>query len=199
MQVDLDITDDIALLRMDDGKKNAMTVEAMTKINAALDEAEAKARAIILAGRPGSFCAGFDLATMTGDDVEAIFALGQGGARLATRLYAQPKPVVAACTGHAFTIGAFWLLASDTRIGERGAFKFGFNETVMGMVLPAWSLELLKARINPTLFVPTVAQSRIYDPEGAVQAGILDQLVEEGESVNAAVETAKAQIGRAHV
>jgi enoyl-CoA hydratase len=101
-----------------------------------------------------------------------------------------PPACTVACTGHAFTIGAFWLLACDTRIGETGDFKFGFNETAMGMVLPPWSMELLKARINPTLFVPTVTQSRIYDPEGAVQAGILDSLVGEGESVAAAMQIA---------
>lgn len=99
-------------------------------------------------------------------------------------------PIVAACTGHAFTIGAFWLLACDTRIGETGNFKFGFNETAMGMVLPPWAMELLKARINPTLFVPTVTQSRIYDPEGAVQAGILDSLVDAGAAVDMAMQTA---------
>ena len=188
MDIDLSITDDIALITMDDGKKNAMTVDGLEKINSALDEAEGKAKAIVLAGRPGAFCAGFDLATMTGDDMEAIIALGTNGGLLATRLYAMEKPLLAACTGHAFTIGAFWLLACDTRIGEDGRFKFGFNETAMGMVLPPWAMELLKARINPTLFVPTVTQSRIYDPQGAVD--MFDRVVSEGDSVQAALAVA---------
>lgn len=190
MDITLSISDDIALVTLDDGKKNAINLDGLTAINAALDEAEEKAKAIVIAGRPGSFCAGFDLATMTSGDIEAITALGTEGGLLATRLYGIGKPLVAACTGHAFTIGAFWLLACDTRIGENGSFKFGFNETAMGMVLPAWPLELLKARINPTLFIPTVTQARIYDPEGAVQAGILDTLVAEGESVDAALAAA---------
>jgi enoyl-CoA hydratase len=190
MQVELEISNEIALITFDDGKKNAFTLEGLTAINTALDEAEARAKAIVLAGRPGSFCAGFDLATMTSGDVDAITALGQTGGRLAARLYAQPKPLLAACTGHAFTIGAFCLLACDTRIGEQGAFKFGFNETAMGMVMPAWGFELLKARINPHKFIPTVTQSQIYGPEGAVEAGILDELVEEGK----AIETAMAMV-----
>ncbi len=190
MDVSTNISDDIALIQWDDGKKNAMTLDGLASINAALDEADEKAKAIVLAGRPGSFCAGFDLATMTSGDIDAIMALGMAGGRLAARLYAEPKPLVAACTGHAFTIGAFWLLACDTRIGEQGAYKFGFNETAMGMVLTPWSFELLKARINPALFVPTVTQSRIYDPQGAVQAGILDELVDEGAAVDAALAAA---------
>ncbi len=190
MEVTLGITDEIALITLDDGKKNAITLDALKDINAALDEADDKAKAIVLAGRPGSFCAGFDLATMTGGDMDAIIALGTNGGLLAARLYAQPKPLVAACTGHAFTIGAFWLLACDTRIGESGNFKFGFNETAMGMVLTPWSLELIKARINPMKMVPTLVQSRIYDPAGALEAGFLDTVVEEGQAVEIALKAA---------
>ncbi len=192
MDVSTNVSDDIALIQWDDGKKNAMTLDGLAGINDALDEADDKADAVVLAGRPGSFCAGFDLATMTGGDMAAITALGTAGGRMAARLYGESKPLVAACTGHAFTIGAFWLLACDTRIGERGAFKYGFNETAMGMSMPAWGLELLKARINPTQFVPTVTQSRIYDPAGAVRSGILDELVDEGGAIGTALASAAA-------
>ena len=190
MDVTLELTDTIALITLNDGKKNAITLDAIRNINTALDEAEADASAIVLAGRPGSFCAGFDLATMTSGDMEAIRALGLGGGRIAHRLYGIGKPLLAACTGHAFTIGAFWLLACDTRIGERGKFKFGFNETQMGMVLGLWSIELLKARINPMLYLPTVAQAKIYDPDGAVTAGLLDSVVDGGEAISAAMDAA---------
>ena len=190
MNIDLAITEDVALITMDDGKKNAITVEALKDLNAALDKAEADARAIVLSGRPGSFCAGFDLNVMTGGDMNAIIELGTGGGRLATRLYGMGMPLVAACTGHAFTIGAFWLLACDTRIGERGNFKMGFNETKMGMPLTGWPVELLKARINPTRFVATVAQAEIYDPESAIDVGLLDSVVNEGASVEAALAKA---------
>jgi len=190
MDVTLELSDTIALITLNDGKKNAITLDAIRNINTALDEAEADASAIVLAGRPGSFCAGFDLATMTSGDMEAIRALGLGGGRIAHRLYGIGKPLLAACTGHAFTIGAFWLLACDTRIGERGKFKFGFNETQMGMVLGLWSIELLKARINPMVYLPTVAQAKIYDPDGAVTAGLLDSVVDEGEAISAAMDAA---------
>ena len=192
LDVTLELSQNIALITLDDGKKNAITLDAISDINSALDKAEADAGAIVLAGRPGSFCAGFDLATMTGGDMEAIGALGNGGGRLAYRLYALGKPLLAACTGHAFTIGAFWLLACDTRIGEAGKFKFGFNETQMGMVLGPWSLELLKARINPMLYVPTVAQARLYDPEGAMDVGLLDAVLGESEAIPATLEAAGA-------
>ena len=190
MDVRLDISVGIARIRLDDGKKNAITPGALDDIGTALDEAEATADALVLVGRPGSFCAGFDIATMTGGDRKAQLALGLGGARIALRLYQYAKPLVAACTGHAFTIGALWLLASDTRIGEAGPFKLAMTETKMGMTLPPWALELLKARIAPTHFVPVVTQSKVYSPTEAVAAGFLDEVVPAGEAEGRAVELA---------
>ncbi|MEM7017173.1 MAG: crotonase/enoyl-CoA hydratase family protein [Pseudomonadota bacterium] len=190
MDITLDIQDDVALIKMDDGKKNAITQEALAGIEQSLDEAAEKANAVVLAGRPGSFCAGFDLATMTGSDREATAALGQRGGRMALRLYSFPKPLLAACTGHAFTIGAIWMAACDTRIGESGDFKFGMVETKMGMVLPSWAIEPLKARLNPMHFVAAIAQSKLYDAADAVNAGFLDSLVPEGQAIEATLAEA---------
>lgn len=190
MNVTLNLSDDLACITLDDGKKNAITTEAVTDINDALDEADEKAKAIVIAGRPGSFCAGFDMATLMGDDPEAAMSLALGGTRLVLRLYEDPKPVVAACTGHAFTIGAFWLLACDTRIGEAGNFKLGFNETAMGMNLGPWCLAIMKSRINTSYLVSTIAQGKLYNPEQAVRAGILDELAAEGASIEAALKEA---------
>ena len=186
MEIQLDLQDGVALVTMDDGKKNAITPEALVDLNAALDKAEADANTLVLAGRPGSFCAGFHLPTMTSGDVAAITALGTGGGKIALRLWSFPKPVVAACTGHAFTIGGIWLCTADTRIGEQGAFKIGMTETKMGMGLGPWALAPLQARLNPQLWVPSIVQARVYDPDGAVQAGFLDEVVPAGEAVGRA-------------
>jgi enoyl-CoA hydratase len=190
MQVGFEINGGVALITMDDGKKNAITPTATQEILAALEDAEANASALVLAGRPGAFCAGFDLATMTSGDKESIASLATGGARILLKLYSMGMPLVAAGTGHAFTIGALWLLACDTRIGERGNYKFGMNETVMGMVLPDWALEVLKARVNPMFFLPVVTQAVTLCPEEAVQAGFLDKVVDEGRALEIAQSTA---------
>ena len=99
----------------------------------------------MLAGRPGAFCAGFDLATMMGGDLDAIRTVAVVGAEIALRLRSCPKPVVAACTGHTFTIGVIWLCASDTRVGARGDFWIAMTETRMGVTLTTWALEPLAA------------------------------------------------------
>jgi enoyl-CoA hydratase len=186
MKVLLDIRDDVALITMDDGKMNAITPAAMVDLNAAFDKAEADARAVVLAGRPGSFCAGFHLSTMQGDDQEATRALSLAGGYFALRLFSFPKPLVAACTGHGFTIGAIWMAGCDTRIGEFGSYKHGMTETKLGMPLTAWALAPLQTRLSMQYWIPAIAQSRLFDPEEAVAAGFLDEVVPEGRSIERA-------------
>jgi len=190
MEISLDIQDDIALIKMDDGKKNAITQQAVDDLNSALDKSEADAKAIVLAGRPGCFSAGFDLKVMQAEDQEARVRLSNGGGGLALRFFSCPMPLVAACTGHGFTIGAIWMAGFDTRIGELGDYKYGMTETALGMVLPAWAFEPLKARLNPQHYVAAMAQSKLFDPEGAVTAGFIDEVVPEGNSIEAAVAAA---------
>ena len=57
MQVKVENRDGVALIQFDDGKKNAITPGAAAQIFSGLEEAEANADAIVIAGRPGSFCA----------------------------------------------------------------------------------------------------------------------------------------------
>lgn len=174
MPVSLTIENDVALIRMDDGKANAINFDMLAALNDALDKAEAGAKAIVLAGRDGRFSGGFDLkafATIGADGVAKM--LDQGG-ELLLRLYGGPLPVVAACTGHAIAMGTFILLACDTRVGTDGDFKIGANETINGMNLPIFALELARARLSPAHMTRAMVQAFIYDPKGAVEAGFLD-------------------------
>ena len=66
MQVKVENRDGVALIQFDDGKKNAITPGAAAQIFSGLEEAEANADAIVIAGRPGSFCAGFEVRAPTG-------------------------------------------------------------------------------------------------------------------------------------
>ena len=189
MDITVDFQEDVALIKMDDGKLNVITRDAMEQLHAALDKADADSRAIVLAGRPGSFCAGFHLPTMTGPPKGAA-ELGNAGGEFALRLWHSRKPLFAACTGHGFTIGAIWMACCDTRIGEEGEFQLGLLETRMGLGLPNWALIPLRERIIASEWIPSVVQSRMYDPTGALRAGLLDELVAPGQSIDRACELA---------
>jgi enoyl-CoA hydratase len=166
----------VAVLRFDDGKANAISHAAIDGVNAALDQAEKAAGAVLLIGRPGRFSAGFDLSTMTAG-ADAVLGLVSGGAELLLRLYESPLPVVMACTGHALAMGAVLLLGADLRIGTAGNFKIGLNEVAIRMTLPGFAVEIARDRLSPRHLQRSVIQAEIYAPEEAVEAGYLDRVV----------------------
>ena len=178
MSATVQITDDIALIRMDDGKANAINFEMITALNAALDKAEAEAKAIVLAGRDGRFSGGFDLNAFASLGADGVYKLLDAGAELLVRLYGGRLPVVAACTGHAIAMGVFILNACDTRVGAAGEYKIGANEAITGMQLPIFAMELARDRLSPQHLTRAMVQGFIYNPEGAVDAGYLDMLAE---------------------
>jgi enoyl-CoA hydratase len=167
----------VALIRVDDGKANVMSLANQSALHAALDRAEKAAKSVVLAGRPGRFSGGFDLAVMSSGDAGAVREMVRGGGELALRLYEFPLPVVAACTGHAIAMGAVLLLASDTRIGVRGDFKIALNEVAIGLTLPMFAVELAQDRLSRRHLQRATTLAEVYDPAGAVGAGFLDRIV----------------------
>lgn len=178
MSATVEIQNDIALIRMDDGKANAINFEMVAALNEALDKAEGEAKAVVLAGREGRFSGGFDLNAFASLGADGVYKLLDAGAELLLRLYGGPLPVVAACTGHAIAMGVFILNACDTRVGASGDYKIGANEAITGMNLPIFALELARDRLNPPHLTRAMVQGFIYDPKGAVEAGYLDMLAE---------------------
>jgi enoyl-CoA hydratase len=183
------IEDGVAVLRFDDGKANVLSHAAIDGFEAALDRAEAVARAVCIVGREGKLCAGFDLAVMSGDPDDARRLVSRG-CELLLRLYVHPQPVVVAVTGHALAAGALLVLVCDVRIGADVPVKIGLNETAIGMPLPLFATELARDRLSPAAFVRAALTAEIYDPEGAVQAGYLDRVVPVDEVVGAALAEA---------
>jgi enoyl-CoA hydratase len=186
----------VAVLHIDDGKANALSHRMLGAINGQLDRAEADgARAVVIVGRPGRFCAGFDLETMRAGPDEARDLL-RVGAELASRVFLFPAPVVLAVTGHALAMGAILLMASDVRVGASGDFKIGLNEVRIGMPVPRFATELADDRLSRRHLDHAVNLATIYDPPGAVEAGFLDLIVEpdgvEREAVQRAAELAPA-------
>ncbi|WP_435218866.1 crotonase/enoyl-CoA hydratase family protein [Luminiphilus sp. nBUS_07] len=165
--------DAFSLITLDDGKANALSFAMADGLDSALDQGFESGKVIVLAGRPGKFCAGFDLNVMGKMDADSQRLLRRG-ADIAGRLAHSQTPVIAAVTGHALAMGALICLSVDYRLGCRGAFKLGLNEVAIGMTLPWFGIELAQERVIEAHAHQVVTLARIYDPEGAAEAGILD-------------------------
>jgi len=179
---------DIAVITMDDGKANALGHARIRELHEALDAAEG-ARALVLAGRPGKFCAGFDLSVVK-EGPEAATEMMHRGAEVALRFHEWEVPRVFAVTGHALAMGAVLLGCADHRIGAAGDFKYGFNEVAIGLPMPEFAIALHRDRLSPRQLHAAVALARIYDTRGALEAGFIDEVVEPDEVVDTAIARA---------
>jgi enoyl-CoA hydratase len=107
---------------------------------------------------------------------DQVVALVSAGGELALRFYGFPRPVVAACTGHALAMGAILLLSADARVGAEGSFKIGLNEVSIGLALPVFGVELARERLSKRHLTRAVETAELYTPSGAVDAGFLDRV-----------------------
>ena len=184
--------DGVSWLTMDDGKANVLSFAMFEAINAALDDAESNGQVVVLAGRPGRFSGGFDLAVLTSLTVDAARLL-RTGFELSYRLLSFPRPVVVACTGHAYAMGSFLVLSGDYRLGVSDAeHRLTANEVSIGMTLPYAAIEVLRQRLTRAAFERAALQAEVFDPVSAVAAGWLDAVVPEADLLDAAQAKAVA-------
>ncbi|MCD5993102.1 crotonase/enoyl-CoA hydratase family protein [Pseudomonas sp. CDFA 602] len=181
------LDDGIATLTLNNGKVNAISPEVIIALNSALDQAEKDRAVVIVTGQPGILSGGYDLKVMTSSAEAAINLVAQGST-LARRLLSHPFPVIVACPGHAIAKGAFLLLSADYRIGVEGAFNIGLNEIQIGMTMHHAGIELARDRLRKSAFNRSVINAEIFNPQDAMAAGFLDQVV----SIEALPETARA-------
>ncbi len=110
-------------------KKNAVTVELLHRLDEIIREVDSDPdlRVLILRGRGGTFCSGFDLDELLADYVGTTTAMEVAvlSAKVCDRLYSMNTPSVAVLEGHV-TAGGFELMiscdfavsADDAQIGD---------------------------------------------------------------------------------
>ncbi|MDH5622269.1 MAG: crotonase/enoyl-CoA hydratase family protein [Gammaproteobacteria bacterium] len=190
----------VATLRIDDGKRNALSPQVLRELYRALDRAESDQALVILTGRESVFSAGFDLKVMRHGGLDALRML-RAGYGLTARILAYPYPVIAACNGHCMAMGVFLMLSADYVIGSRGDFRIAANEVAIGLTMPRVAAAMLRHRLSPAAFQRAANLSAHFDVEAALSAGFFDELVESAElmprAYNHAAEFVKLDL-RAH-
>jgi enoyl-CoA hydratase len=188
--VHYDVEDGIAVIRIDDGKRNALSPQVLRELYAAFDRAEADRATVVLTGREDVFSAGFDLKVMNRGGAPALRML-RAGYGLPARVLAYPYPVVAACNGHSMAMGVFLMLSADYVIGSRGDFRISANEVAIGMTMPRVAAAVLRNRLTPAAFQRAVTLAEFFDVDSASEAGFFDEVAEPGELLTRARELAK--------
>lgn len=183
--------EDVSIITLDDGKANVFSPAMIKTVNECLDEVPTEKGALIITGRPGMFSAGFDLKIIGTGDITAIREMSLNGFKLLSRIFSFPRPVLAACSGHGIALGTFLLCCCDYRIGAKGKFLVGANEMRTNMVIPTPILELIKYRVSQAHKYRAILGAEMYSIEGAIEAGLMDEVVESDKLMEASLAKAK--------
>jgi methylglutaconyl-CoA hydratase len=152
-------------------------------------------RAVVLAGEGELFCAGADIDWMRAAmrlDVEGNEQDAMAMADMFEAIDTCPVPVIARVQGAALGGGMGLCAVSDFVIAESGA-RFGFTETRLG-ILPAVISPFVIAKIGESHARALVPGGRRFDALRAQRIGLVHEVVEGVAALDAAVESAVADV-----
>ena len=179
------------------GKANAMNTRLLSGLIGALDEL-GDAAAVVITGEGSSFSAGLALPELIDLDRPAMGELIGLFERAMHRVLALPVATIAAINGHAYAGGCVLALMCDVRLMAAGTARIGLNEIALGIGLPSLVIEPLRARLPASQHAAVALEGRLFSPEEAVRAQLVDETLAPERLVAAAIERA-AQLGRAPV
>ena len=152
-------------------------------------------RVVVLAGDGPSFCAGADIAWMRAAmelDVEGNEQDAMAMADMFEAVDVCPVPVIARVHGAALGGGMGLCAVADLVVAESGT-RFGFTESRLG-ILPAVISPFVVAKIGETHARALFPGGRRFDAVRAQRIGLVHELAEGEEALDAAVEAAVADI-----
>jgi enoyl-CoA hydratase/carnithine racemase len=159
-------------------RKNAISLELMTELGQAIEEAVANSaiRFIVLTGGGGIFSSGADF----GDPVNAITMIRQeldaaSGTSVAIKLIECPKPVIAAVDGYALGHGAELALMCDMIIAAEEA-EIGFIGPIRGVTCP-YAMIRLADEVGRAKAKELVMTCERISAVEALRIGLVNQVV----------------------
>lgn len=196
MQITTTIDDNgVALVTLDDGGKNILSLDAIDGINKALTEV-AGAKALVIAGRDGALSAGLDLKHVQEHGPAGARELVRALGEVAMAIWVDPRPTVCAATGHAIAGGTILAMAHDHVVAAAGHFKWGLTETRVNLEVPDMGFAMARARLAPKDVNTYLLPGTPVDAAMAVAVGFADELAEMEDTVAraVAVATERAQL-----
>jgi len=194
-KVTYSIEDGIAQITMDDGKANAMNWEFFEEMGKSMDQAENDGtKVLVITGRPGFFSGGLDLKLLPTLSPTEFGDFATRFARTMLRVFSFPAPTIAASTGHAIAGGAMLTFACDRRFALDGPYRIQMNETLIGIALPSWMFLIASSAIASRWRNEALLHARAYNPNEALERGILDAVAHDAESLAAQVKAATEEL-----
>jgi enoyl-CoA hydratase len=171
--------DGLALVQLTCGKANALNPRSLAAVERAFAEAEGGgARGVVLTGYDRFFSAGLDLVHLYEIERDAMDGFMARFDAIMLRVFAFPRPVVAAVNGHAVAGGAVLALACDSRVMGAGAGRFGLNEIRLGVPFPASALEIVRHAVPGGSVERVLYEGDLFEPPVALAHGLVTEVAD---------------------
>jgi enoyl-CoA hydratase len=143
----------------------------------------------VLTGSNGYFCAGADLKAMANDPDRANRIDTEGDGPMGPTRMVLDKPVIAAIEGHAVAGGLELALWCDLRVAAETA-TLGFYDRRWGVPLIDGGTIRVTRLIGQSRAMDLLLTGRGVDAREAFDIGLVNRVVGEGQSLDAAIELA---------
>jgi 2-ketocyclohexanecarboxyl-CoA hydrolase len=158
-------------------RRNAFDPPMAGAIVAALEDAP-RARAVVITGSGGSFCAGGALTTLSEPTVGAMRALYANSLRMFDAIRACPRPVIAAVNGAAAGGGNELVVACDLAVAARSA-TFGQTGPRVGSSPVTGATNVMGVQIGEKRAKELALLCRRYGAEDALRLGLVNEVVDD--------------------
>ncbi|HEV8314489.1 MAG TPA: enoyl-CoA hydratase/isomerase family protein [Burkholderiaceae bacterium] len=174
-------------------KMNAFSQAMRDRLSELLAElnGDPACRAIVLTGSGTNFSAGADLSGFNETTVrECRMRLKRGGAVLMREMIAGAKPLIAAIEGNAYGAGLALSAGCDYVVASRSA-KFCCAFTRVGFIPDMALMFSLPQRVGMARAKQLIALADVIEAERAERLGLVDELVDKGGALSAALAVAQ--------
>jgi enoyl-CoA hydratase/carnithine racemase len=176
--VDLEFDQGLAVLTIDrPHARNAISLDTMEQLDAALDAAEGAQALVIKGAGDRAFVSGGDLKELSAIRTEEEAAAMAWRMRaICDRLAGLPAPVIAVLNGHALGGGAEVAVAADIRLAADD-IKIGFNQVAL-QIMPAWGgAERLAGLVGKSRALLLAGTGTVLDAAEAEHIGLVDRVL----------------------
>jgi 2-ketocyclohexanecarboxyl-CoA hydrolase len=160
-------------------RRNAYDPPMAEAIIAALEDAP-RARAVVLTGSGGSFCAGGALTTLSSPTVGQMRALYATSMRLFDAIRSCPRPVIAAVNGAAAGGGNELVVACDLAIAARSA-TFGQTGPRVGSAPVTGATNVMAIQLGEKRAKELALLCRRYSAADAYRMGLVNDVVDDAD------------------
>ena len=150
-------------------------------------------RAVVVAGRGRSFCAGADIAEMPTLSPAEAEALAGRWQRIIDGFAALPQVTIAAVQGHALGGGLMLAIAQDLRVAAASA-RFGLPEVTLGFN-PGYGIARLLDIAGGAHARDLMLTARTIDAQEAHRMGLVTRVVPDG-ALDAAADALAREVAR---